>query len=235
MKKTITILLSLFMILGLAACGKSADQTEQSSTERNAVESTINDIPPAENRDTDAVESTDIPEKQPEGETEIPNVQEKKILVAYFSATNTTKGVAENLADGIGADLYEIVPETPYTDADLNYKDNNSRTTIEMNDPDARPVISSSVENMEQYDVIFLGYPIWWGDAPMAVYSFLESYDLSGKTIIPFCTSGGTGISGSVKNIRKACKGAKVKTGLTANNVSDKRIRKWLKKNKVIK
>ena len=149
------------MILGLAACGKSADQTEQSSTEGNAVESTTNHILPAENRDTDAVESTNIPEVQPEGETEIPNVQEKKILVAYFSATNTTKGVAENLADGIGADLYEIVPETPYTDADLNYHDNSSRTTIEMNDPDTRPVISGSVENMEQYDVIFLGFPIW--------------------------------------------------------------------------
>ena len=127
---------------------------------------------PEENRDTDAVESTDIPEAQlegeteipeaqPKGETEIPHVQEKKILVAYFSATNTTKGVAENLADGIGADLYEIVPETPYTDADLNYHDNSSRTTIEMNDSDARPVISGSVENMEQYDVIFLGFPIW--------------------------------------------------------------------------
>ena len=172
MKKTITILLSVFMILGLAACGKSADQTEQSSTEGNAVESTTNHIPPEENRDTDAVESTDIPEAQlegeteipeaqPKGETEIPHVQEKKILVAYFSATNTTKGVAENLADGIGADLYEIVPETPYTDADLNYHDNSSRTTIEMNDSDARPVISGSVENMEQYDVIFLGFPIW--------------------------------------------------------------------------
>lgn len=208
MKKTITILLSLFMILGLAACGKPADQTEQSSTERNAVESTINDIPPAENRDTDAVESTDIPEAQPEGETEIPNVQEKKILVAYFSATNTTKGVAENLADGIGADLYEIVPETPYTDADLNYKDNNSRTTIEMNDPDARPVISSSVENMEQYDVIFLGYPIWWGEAPRIINTFVESYDFSGKMIVPFCTSGSSGMGNSATNLHSATSGA---------------------------
>ena len=208
MKKTITILLSVFMILGLAACGRSADQTEQSSAEGNAVESTTNDIPLAENSDTDAVESTDIPEAQPEGETEIPNVQEKKILVAYFSATNTTKGVAENLADEIGADLYKIVPETPYTDADLNYSDNNSRTTIEMNDPDACPVISGSVENMEQYDVIFLGYPIWWGEAPRIINTFVESYDFSGKTLVPFCTSGSSGMGNSATNLHSATSGA---------------------------
>ena len=131
-----------------------------------------------------------------------------KVLVAYFSATNTTKGVAENLADGLGADLYQIVPETPYTTADLNYNSNSSRTTIEMNDPNARPAISGSVENMEQYDVIFLGYPIWWAEAPRIINTFVESYDFSGKTIVPFCTSGGSGMGSSARNLHSATNGA---------------------------
>ncbi len=135
--------------------------------------------------------------------TAAPQVQESKILVAYFSATNTTEGVAEQIANGLNADKYEIVPETPYTDADLNYNDDNSRTTIEMNDPDSRPAISGSVENMEQYDIVFIGYPIWWGEAPRIVSTFMESYDFSGKTIVPFCTSGGSGMGSSASNLEK--------------------------------
>lgn len=148
MKKAITILLSLTMILGLAACGNSASQTEQPSTEDTSVESKA---------DTESAENgTDMEN------TDNQDVQNHKALVAYFSATGTTKGVAEHIANGLNADIYEIVPEEPYTDADLDYNDNNSRTTIEMNDPDARPAISGSVENMEQYDIVFIGYPIWW-------------------------------------------------------------------------
>ena len=201
MKKTIAILLSLVMILGLAACGNSASRTEQPSTEENSAESAASMEETAENSSTD-VENTDVPESQPE-ETDAPDVQESKVLVAYFSATGTTEGVAEHIANGLNADLYEIVPEEPYTDADLDYNDNNSRTTIEMNDPDARPAILGSVESMEQYTTVFIGYPIWWGDAPRIVSTFMESYDFSGKTIVPFCTSGGSGIGTSVKNIKK--------------------------------
>ena len=138
MKKAIAILLSLTMFLGLAACGNSASQTEQPSTEDTSVESKA---------DTESAETSTNMEN-----TDNQDAQEHKILVAYFSATGTTKGVAEHIANGLNADIYEIVPEEPYTDADLDYNDNNSRTTIEMNDPDARPVISGSVENMEQYD-----------------------------------------------------------------------------------
>ena len=135
-------------------------------------------------------------------------VEERKVLVAYFSATNTTEGVAEHIANGLNADLYEIVPEDPYTDADINYNDDNSRSTIEMNDPSARPDISGSVENMEQYDLVFLGYPIWWGEAPRIVSTFLESYDFSGKTIVPFCTSGGSGIASSASGLEQLTSGA---------------------------
>lgn len=131
-----------------------------------------------------------------------------KVLVAYFSVTNTTKGIAEHIANGLGADLYEIAPEQPYTLDDINYSDNNSRSTIEMGDPASRPAISGSVENMTQYDIVFLGYPIWWGEAPRIINTFVENYDFSGKTIVPFCTSGGSGISASVSAFEKLTDGA---------------------------
>ncbi len=190
MKKTIAILLSLAMIFGLAACGNSASRTEQPSTEENSVGSAA------------GMEETDAPD-----------VQESKVLVAYFSATGTTEGVAEHIANGLNADIYEIVPEEPYTDADLDYNDNNSRTTLEMNDPDARPAISGSVENMEQYEVVFIGYPIWWGEAPRIVSTFVESYDFSGKTIVPFCTSGDSGMGASATNLEQLTSGAQWLSG----------------------
>lgn len=211
MKKIIAILLSLVMILGLAACGNSASQTEQPSTEEDSVESTSNMEEDTENSNT-VVENTDVPESQPE-ETDAPDAQESKVLVAYFSATGTTEGVAEHIANGLNADIYEIVPEDPYTDADLDYNDNNSRTTIEMNDPDARPAISGSVENMEQYDIVFIGYPIWWGEAPRIISTFVESYDFSGKTIVPFCTSGGSGMGSSPANLEQLTSGAQWLSG----------------------
>ena len=211
MKKTIAILLFLGMVLGLAACGKSASQTGQPTTEEDSVESTSSMEEAAENSSTDAENRGDS-ESQSE-ETDIPDAQESKVLIAYFSATGTTKGVAEHIANGLNADIYEIVPEDPYTDADLDYNDNNSRTTIEMNDPDVRPVISGSVENMEQYDIVFIGYPIWWGEAPRIISTFVESYDFSGKTIVPFCTSGGSGMGSSAANLEELANGAQWLSG----------------------
>jgi flavodoxin len=137
--------------------------------------------------------SASAPDNTPDTQT--------KVLVAYFSATNNTRPLAEYIADAAGADLYEITPAVPYTSADLNYNDSSSRTTIEMNDASSRPEISGSVENMAEYDVVFIGYPIWWGQAPRNISTFLESYDLSGKTIIPFCTSGSSGIGSSATNL----------------------------------
>ncbi len=130
------------------------------------------------------------------------------VLVAYFSATNTTEKIAGYIADGLNADLYEIVPEVPYTSTDLDYGNSSSRTTIEMNDLDSRPAISGSVSDMGQYDIVFLGYPIWWGEAPRIVSTFLESYSFSGKTIVPFCTSGSSGLGSSAKNLRGLTRGA---------------------------
>ena len=227
MKKTIAVLLSLVMIFGLAACGNSASQTEQPSTEENSVESAAGMEETAENSSTD-VENTDVPESQPE-EMDAPDVQESKVLVAYFSATGTTEGVAEHIANGLNTDIYEIVPEEPYTDADLNYNDNNSRTTIEMNDPDSRPAISGSVENMEQYEVVFIGYPIWWGEAPRIVSTFVESYDFSGKTIVPFCTSGGSGMGSSATNLEGLTSDAQWLSGKRLNGSdSQDTVMEWV-------
>lgn len=227
MKKIIVILLSLVMILGLAACGNSASQTEQPSTEENPVESTASMEESAESSNTD-VEDTDVSESQPE-ETKVSEAQENKVLVAYFSATNTTKGVAEHIANGLNADIYEIVPEDPYTDADLNYNDNNSRTTIEMNDPGARPAISGSVEDMDQYTTVFIGYPIWWGDAPRIISTFVESYDFSGKIIVPFCTSGGSGIGSSASNLEQLTSGATWLSGRRLNGSdSQDTVMEWV-------
>lgn len=130
-----------------------------------------------------------------------------KVLVAYFSATNNTENIANHLKDILSASLYEITPETPYTAADLDYN-SDCRANREQNDAGARPAISGGVEDMEQYDVIFLGYPIWWGQAPKIISTFLESYDLSRKTIVPFCTSGSSRISSSAANLHSLASGA---------------------------
>ena len=136
-----------------------------------------------------------------DSEAETP-AQESRILIAYFSATNNTEGIANHIKNILGDDagLYEIVPEIPYTSADLNYN-TDCRANREQNDPSARPAIDRGVENMEDFDVIFLGYPIWHGQAPKIISTFLESYDLSGKTIVPFCTSGSSGIGSSASNL----------------------------------
>lgn len=131
----------------------------------------------------------------------------EKILVAYFSATGTTRPLAEYAADILDADLYEIVPEVPYTDADLAYY-TNGRADREQNDPTARPAISGTVANMADYDVVLIGYPIWHGQAPKIIYTFLESYDFTGKTIVPFCTSHSSGIGSSDTNLHALADGA---------------------------
>ena len=125
-----------------------------------------------------------------------------KTLVAYFSASGVTARAAREMAQAVGADLYEIRPVEPYTDADLNWMDKKSRSTIEMNDPACRPAIAEPVKHMEQYDTVFVGFPVWWYVEPRIVDTFLESYDFTGVTIVPFCTSGSSGIGGSLSDIQ---------------------------------
>lgn len=137
-------------------------------------------------------------------QTSNPNtMNHSKTLVAYFSCTGNTKKAAENLSKILQADLYEISPAQPYTEADLNWRDRNSRSTVEMNNPASRPAISGKVENMDIYDTVFVGFPIWWYIAPTIINTFLESYDFSGKTVIPFATSGSSDIENCEKNLKK--------------------------------
>ena len=134
-------------------------------------------------------------------------------LVAYFSASGVTAKVAENLSEAIGADLFEIAPAVLYTKADLDWTDKNSRSTIEMNDPASRPVIAGKRDNMDEYDTIFVGFPIWWYVAPTIINTFLESYDLTGKTVIPFATSGGSGMGKTNEKLQPSCPNAKLLEG----------------------
>ena len=140
-----------------------------------------------------------------------------KTLVAYFSASGVTARAAKEIADAVGADLYEIRPAEPYSQADLNWMDKKSRSTVEMNDPACRPAIAGAVEHMEQYDTVFVGFPVWWYVEPRIVDTFLESCDLAGKTVIPFATSGGSGIGGAEERMRTLCPNAVWKTGKLLN------------------
>ncbi len=154
----------------------------------------------------------------------------KKLLVAYFSASGTTAGVAKNLAQAAGADLYEIKPEVPYTKADLNWMDKKSRSSVEMNDKSSRPALADQDANIIDYDTILLGFPIWWYVAPTIINSFLESYDFSGKKIVLFATSGGSGFGKTVDGLKDsvAADTMIVEGKLLNGNSSVTGLKKWL-------
>ena len=150
-----------------------------------------------------------------------------KKLVAYFSATGTTKKAAERLAKAADADLFEIAPVTPYTKADLDWMDKKSRSTIEMNDPASRPEMARLPENMAEYDTVFLGFPIWWYVAPRIIDTFVERCDLAGKTVIPFATSGGSGMGKTLSILQPLCPDAQWKEGKVLTSASDEELAAW--------
>ena len=151
-----------------------------------------------------------------------------KALVAYFSASGTTARVAERLATSIGADLFEIVPEVPYTAADIDWRNKSSRSSVEMGDRSRRPAIASHVDDMASYDVVFVGFPIWWYREPSIIDTFMESYDFAGKTVVPFATSGGSGIGESGKNMAALASGAQVRKGeRLASSASGADLKSW--------
>lgn len=207
MKKLFSLLLAAAMVLTLAACGvTNADSNAADEPKNNA--------------------AADAADPAPTEET--PESTGSKVLVAYFSATGHTKTIAEYLQAALDADLYEIVPQEPYTDPDLDYNTDGCRANQEQNDDAARPAISGSVDNMDGYDVVFIGYPIWWGQAPKIVYTFLESYDFSGKTVIPFATSGGSGMGQTNARLPPSCKGAKLLDGkVFKRSTSHKKLASW--------
>ena len=156
-----------------------------------------------------------------------------KKLVAYFSASGTTKIAAENLAKTIGADLFEIKPAVPYSHADLDWKNQNSRSSIEMKNPASRPEIAQKLSNMDEYDTVLIGFPIWWYVAPTIIDTFLESYDFFGKTMIPFATSGGSGMGKTLEVLKSLCPTANWKAGKIVNHISDHELKNWI--NEIVK
>ena len=201
-------MIGIVCVMAMLVCFTACDSGSQKTTGKpDAPDAAV-----SQQKETD--ESLNTGAAEPTGEQDVPAAdteetgeENSKVLVAYFSATGTTKTLAEYAADAMGADLYEIVPEEPYTDDDLNYSDRNTRATVEQNDKNVRPAISGSVENMEQYEIVFLAFPIWWGEEPRIMDTFVETYDFSGKTIVPFCTSGGSGIGSSGRNLQNLSTG----------------------------
>ncbi len=240
MKRIVMALLMTAMVISLTACGKNAGQggntaSDPSEREQSAVSTGESGTEPARPDTDDTPESsedaavTGVDSTDAAGSQDVPDAEGSKVLVAYFSATGTTKGVAEIIAENMGADIYEIVPQEPYTDADLDWHDDKSRSTIEMNDSSSRPEIDGAVENMEQYDIVFIGYPIWWGEAPRIVSTFMESYSFEGKTVIPFCTSSSSGLGSSGKNLEELTDGAQWMEGMRfVGGVSEADVQAWI-------
>ena len=155
--------------------------------------------------------------------------KQKKVLVAYFSASGVTKGVAKQLAAAAGADLHEIKPAQPYTDADLDWRDKQSRSTLEMQDKSSRPAITGKLKNMQEYDVVYVGFPIWWYTCPTIINTFMEAYNFKDKTVIPFATSGGSDIKKACADLKATYPNVNWKAGKLLNRTSKQELETWVK------
>ena len=237
MKKKISILAAVFLVLGLTACGNNGSQASNDTTQTIQAESsqeteTANDsqevINQTETSDT-ASNTPDVAAKDTSSEEADNTQQDGGILVVYFSATGTTKGVAEKIAGITGADTYEIKAAQEYTDADLNWNDSSSRSTKEQNDSSARPEIGSDAVSLDGYTTIYIGYPIWWGEEPRIMDTFVESHSFDGITMIPFCTSSSSGIGRSGQNLAdNAGTGTWLDGKRFGAGASEDEIRSWI-------
>ena len=153
-----------------------------------------------------------------------------KVLVTYFSATGVTARAAQKVAEATGGEVYAITPAKPYTDADLDWRDKQSRSSVEMNDPKARPALGGERLDVSEYDIVFIGYPIWWNQAPRLINTFIESHNLKGKTVIPFATSGGSTIAGSAATLKRSYPALEWKEGRLLNRADEKTLRTWIER-----
>lgn len=214
------IFLCMVLVSGLTACG--SEKANNTVNTQPDVKETFQDDDKKET-DLNTLESS----KEDAGKQE--TGQGKDTLVVYFSVTGTTKGVAEKIAAATDADMYEIVPAEPYSSAGLDWNDDNSRTTTEMNDKNARPEIGSGDVSLEGYSRVYIGYPVWWGDAPRIMSTFVEKYDFEGKTVIPFCTSGGSGIGKSGDNLKEqAGSGNWLAGDKLDSGISEDELKTWI-------
>ncbi len=228
MRRILSVIMAALLLISLVACGNSS----QAET-KEAQSVTAGEKETAENTNTAGSESVSADAETSsktasDGTNDIGSTH-SDVLVAYFSATGTTKGVAEKIAAITGGDLYEIVPAEPYSDADLNWNDRNSRSTKEQNDKSVRPEIGSAELSLEGYATIYLGFPIWWGEEPRILDTFAEKYSFEGITVIPFCTSSSSGIGRSGSNMEAlAGNGTWLQGKRFGGNVSEADLQSWI-------
>lgn len=225
MRKFISILLIVFVILGLVACGETA------KNENNDESMVAEDISAGEEESNQTLleEAINVEEDDIIVQESVPDSAGKNVLVVYFSVTGNTKNVAEKIAAVANADIYEIKPVEEYTDSDINYGDSESRTSKEQNDSSVRPEIKSEAILLDGYDTIYIGYPIWWGEEPRIMDTFVENNDFGDITLIPFCTSGSSGIGNSGKNLAaNAASGNWLDGKRFDSNVSENEISDWI-------
>ncbi len=236
MKKKISVLAAVLLAIGLTACGNnesqvSADTTQNIQAESSEETETANNFEEAERVTTSEAASDTSDEIVEDNSSEVADSAEKNggTLVVYFSATGTTKGVAEKIAAITGSDIYEIKAAQKYTDADLNWNDSNSRSTKEQNDSSVRPEIGSEAISLDGYTTIYIGYPIWWGEEPRIMDTFVESHSFDGITMIPFCTSSSSGIGRSGQNLAdNAGTGTWLDGKRFGAGASEDEIRSWI-------
>ncbi len=222
MKRILTVIMTAFILTSLTACGSSSQaETEETQAAAEGQKESAESTAAAEAPSGAASEETNSADGGAASHSDV--------LVAYFSATGTTKGVAEKIAAITGGDLYEIVPAEPYSDADLNWNDRNSRSTKEQNDKSVRPEIGSAELSLEGYATIYLGFPIWWGEEPRILDTFAEKYSFEGITVIPFCTSSSSGIGRSGSNMEAlAGNGTWLQGKRFGGNVSEADLQSWI-------
>jgi flavodoxin len=223
MKKLIAVCLLSAMLLVCAGCGSASATTTSAPVPTAAPEIVHEDV---------SVQQTESTAQGEAEKEESEQTAANTVLVVYFSATGTTRGVAEKIAALTGAELAEIIPAQPYTDEDLNYSDRSTRATVEQNTPDARPEIANDI-SLDGYTTVYLGYPIWWGQAPRIMSSFVESHDFTGITVIPFCTSGGSGAGRTGETLgEQAGTGTFLSSTRLSAGISDSDLNDWISNRK---
>lgn len=219
MKKYLSVILGIILTACLVACGSSNKDFVNDDKQE-----VINN---QEASDTEEQEIS-VENKQTEMDADSEQENEEKLAVVYFSGTGNTREVADLLAKETDADIFEIIPKNMYTSDDLNYNDDNCRANQEKNDESARPAISNDLSAVSEYDVIYLGYPIWWGTAPRIIQTFIDSYDISGATVYMFCTSGGSGIEKSISDLQQLYPDINIVDGKRLNDATETDIREWI-------
>ncbi|MDO5156902.1 MAG: flavodoxin [Eubacteriales bacterium] len=216
MKKITVLIIIGFVLAMLTACSSSVNDSHKKETGTNQSETTSSPFETVEI--TSEEKNTEIMDEEPE---------DIKIAVVYFSGTGNTKAIAEMIADEAGADIYEIVPAQTYTDEDLNYNDDNCRANKEQNDDTSRPEIANDLGKTTEYDIIYLGHPIWWGTVPRIMQTYLETYDLSDATIYTFCTSGGSSIDRSISDLKEWYPALNIVDGKRLNDATGEDIEEY--------